>query len=342
MSRRWIGPAMLLVGALPAQDPDLGARAPDPHAPDVREGVVQFATSADRVRVEVLGRHFTDYWIAGQPQPVLWPIVGPGGVHVTRDFPLTDDPELLAGEAKDHPHHRSLWFAHGSVNGVDFWHTVPGKGRIEHAGFLAPEAEHGFRTANRWMHGETVVCTDERAMSFGTAGTPGEDDFGVFVDVAVTLIASEGELALGDTKEGTFGLRLHPALRLRGEVAAGAIRNSAGDVDGEAWGKRAAWVDYSGVVEGQRLGVAVFDHPQNLRHPTYWHARDYGLVAANPFGVHDFVGAKGGAEAGAGDWVLAAGERRTFRYRVWIHSGLPVSAGAEDPVAAQWRRWAAR
>ena len=93
------------------------------------------------------------------------------------------------------------------------------------------------------------------------------------------------------------------------------------DADGRAamanvWGKRSNWVDYTAEVEGERLGVAMFDHPQNPRHPTYWHARDYGLFALNPFGRNAFD-----PKQEESQWKLPAGQKLTFLWRVVIHPG---------------------
>ena len=100
-----------------------------------------------------------------------------------------------------------------------------------------------------------------------------------------------------------------------------------------AWGKRATWVDYYGPVEGATVGVAMLDHPRNLRHPTWWHVRDYGLFAANPFGIHDFEPQQ---PAGAGDHALPAGGTLTFRYRVFLHNGTT----AEARIADVWTAYA--
>ena len=97
----------------------------------------------------------------------------------------------------------------------------------------------------------------------------------------------------------------------------GHMVSSRGDKDGEVWGKRAEWVDYTGPVEGRTMGIAIFDDPRNPRYPTWWHARDYGLFAANPFGWHDFEK----REKGAGDLKIPADGSITFHYRVLLHSG---------------------
>lgn len=135
-----------------------------------------------------------------------------------------------------------------------------------------------------------------------------------------------------------MAIRTCPPLRLKNDKkrgvtgAKGKAVNSAGVRDKAVWGKRAQWVDYSGPVAGKVVGVAIFDHPDNPRHPTWWHARDYGLIAANPFGVHHFE-RKG---AGAGDMKIPAGEKRTFRYRFYFHTG---DAAAAD-IAGRYARYA--
>lgn len=290
-------------------------------APRVRLTVLE-----DRVRVEIDGEPFTEYRFGGLRRPVLYPVLGPGGVPLTRRWPLES---AGPGEARDHPHHQSLWFAHGSVNGRDFWTTHPLAGRIEHATIL--EVRSGatglLRTRNRWMAGRRLVCEDERTLRFAV-----EPDART-LDYEVTLLATRGRVVLGDTKEGTMAIRMHPALRLRGKVAAGRAINSEG-VEGRAvWGKRARWVDYSAPIDGRVLGIAILDHPTNLRHPTWWHARDYGLCAANPFGIHDFEG----RAKGAGDHEIPAGGSLTLRYRFVFHEGGAERAGIE----ARWRAFAA-
>jgi len=131
----------------------------------------------------------------------------------------------------------------------------------------------------------------------------------------VTVHASNGDLTFGDTKEGSMAIRLAETMRLKGKVGQGHIVNSNGVRDGDTWGKRADWVDYYGPVNGQTVGVAIFDHPQNPRHPTWWHVRDYGLFAANPFGERDFYNDK----TRDGSLSIEPGKPLRFRYRVVIH-----------------------
>lgn len=133
-----------------------------------------------------------------------------------------------------------------------------------------------------------------------------------------------------------MGIRTNPNLRLKAtpkngnHTAGGHSINSEGVKDREMWGKRAAWVDYWGDIDGQLTGVAIFDHPQNPRHPTWWHARDYGLVAANPFGVNHFEN----KPDGTGDMTLKSGEEMTFRYRFLFHPGDAKSAKIAEAYQA--------
>ncbi len=302
----------------------------DPEQPPARFALEQ---ADGRVRVLLNGDLFTEYVHADTPRPMLYPVIGPHGIPMTRNFPMRRVP----GEASDHPHHRSLWFAHGDVNGIDFWADGDNRGRIVHEAILATEASPNgavITARNRWVAPDgRTVCTDERTMRF--SGTPSAR----CIDIAITLIASEGELRLGDTKEGTMAIRMHPNLRLRNDpgrgvtTANGKAINSEGQRDGDLWGKRARWIDYHGQIDGKTVGIAIFDHPDNPRHPTWWHARDYGLVAANPLGIHDFER----KPAGTGDMVIPAGERVTFRWRFVFHEGDAETADIEGMYDA-WLR----
>jgi hypothetical protein len=240
--------------------------------------------------------------------------MGPGDVAMTRNWPMKTTPD----EEHDHPHHRSLWFAHGAINGRDFWSEQKDFGKTIHDGFMEIKSgtESGvIKSRNKWVAADgTVVCTDERMLRIFNPGGARERMF----DFEITLHASKGDLTFGDTKEGSMAVRLAETMRLKGKVGNGHIVNSAGVRDGETWGKRADWCDYYGPVDGKTVGLAIFDHPQNPRHPTWWHVRDYGLFAANPFGQHDFEKLPGKA---AVSLTVPAGRSITFRYRFYLHEG---------------------
>lgn len=268
---------------------------------------VSFRNSDTELRVMVGDEHFTSLRTKGLSKPALYPLLAPGARHVTRGYPI----EPRTDEEHDHPHHTSLWFAHGDVNSHDFW-TCSNGARIVPVGTPSTEVrEHdGIITSTyAWQDaGSKTICTEHRTMRFAA------DAHSRTIDFDFTITASDGPVTLGDTKEGTFGVRLAPTLRLKGSVAKGSILSSTGERDAACWGKRAAWVRYAGPVEGIQTGVTIFDHPRNPRHSTWWHARDYGLFAANPFGVHDFEG----KPKDTGKLDLAAGESIRFRYRLVI------------------------
>jgi hypothetical protein len=242
------------------------------------------------------------------------------------------NPDLdKGGDRHDHPHHRSLWFTHGEVNGQDFWGEGSNSGKIIHDRFLKVSSGPDvgvIQSANKWVakSGE-VVCMDTRTHKFYNTAD------GQIMDFEVTIHASNGKVTLGDTKEGSMAIRLTSTMRLKGEVGKGHIINSEGMTDDATWGKRAKWCDYYGPVEGQTVGVAIFDHPDNCKHPTWWHVRNYGLFAANPFGVHDFER----KDKGVGDIIIPAGESLTFKYRFYFHKGDEK----EGTVAEHYREYAA-
>jgi len=290
---------------------------------------IQISEQPDRLRVEVDGQLFTEYRFKDVPRPYFYPLIGPGGEAMTRNWPMKTTPN----EEHDHPHHRSLWFTHGSVNGHDFWSEEKDFGKIVHDGFteVASGKDSGvIRSRNKWAAADgKMVCTDDRTFRVYAPRRAGEQIF----DYEITLHASEGELRFGDTKEGTMGVRLAETMRLKGKVGHGHIVNSAGQRDDDTWGKRADWCDYYGPVDGKTVGIAIFDHPHNPRHPTWWHVRDYGLFAANPFGQHDFEKL---SDKKAGDLVVPAGQSITFRYRFYLHQGDE----SEAQVARRYKEYA--
>ncbi len=286
---------------------------------------VKITKLPEKLRVEVNGKLFTEYNFKDAPFPYFYPVIGPTGVNITRHWPMKEGKD----EAQDHKHHRSLWFTHGEVNGHDFWQGR--NDRIVHDKFVKVGSGRKvgiIQSRNKWVAANgKVVCTDTRTHKFYNRPD------GQMMDFEITIHASEGKVVLGDTKEGSMAIRLAPTMRLRGKVGKGHIVNSEGVRDKATWGKRAAWCDYYGPVEGRIVGVAIFDHPQNPKHPTWWHVRDYGLFTANPFGVHNFEG----KPRGTGDITIASGQSLTFRYRLYFHKGDEKQA----KVAEHYREYAA-
>jgi hypothetical protein len=183
-----------------------------------------------------------------------------------------------------------------------------------------------IRTANDWVRPDgTRVCADTRVMRVYRVPE------GRLFDVEITVTATDGAVTFGDTKEGSFGFRTTDSMKPDAGLG-GLVLNARGERDGATWGRRAEWLDTSGPVDGRMVGIAILEHPTSFRAPTYWHSRTYGLVAANPFGLHDFLRDRDQD----GSHTLAPGESMRFRFRVWIHEGTAEEAG----VAGQWEQYA--
>ena len=239
----------------------------------------------------------------GLSKPYIYPVMGPGGLSMTEDGP------------KDHIHHRSLWIAHGDVNGVDLWSEREGHGRIVHKAFkkkIAGPVYAELTARNVWSDSNDVPLLDEERRIRVWALGDGE----WYIDLDVSFIASYRDVVFGDTKEaGIVSVRVAPSIRAE---AGGRIENSFGGInEEETWGKRACWCDYSGPLGGEWVGIAIFDHQLNPRHPTYWHVRNYGLMTANIFGLSYFERGKGVT----GALRLRRGQRMKFRYRIFVHKG---------------------
>jgi hypothetical protein len=290
-----------------------------------------------RVSVTIDSKPFTTLYCGPEtPKPYLAPLRSASGKIVTRRYPM----ENVPGETHDHPHHRGLWFSHGDVNGYDFWANEPS----EHGGKNARIVLKNIGKASGGKDSGTIEATfdwidpqakpllaESRRMVF-SAGSERRA-----IDFDITLTALE-KVTFGDTKEGTFAIRLAPELEEPMPKSPKTPKRTGQMVDSqgrhgehEIWGHRADWVDYSGEIQGERLGIAILDHPANPRHPTYWHARSYGLFAANIFGWHDFLNDK----SANGSLTLEPGRSLRFRYRVIIHSGDYQSAG----IAAEYAKY---
>ncbi|MCS1408039.1 MAG: hypothetical protein M2R45_01204 [Verrucomicrobia subdivision 3 bacterium] len=273
---------------------------------------VRILPDKGKLRIEINGEFFSNYIYEDVTRPFLHPVIGPAKLPVTRNWPMG----FKEGEAKDHPHHRSFWYAHGEINGYDFWSESDQAGTTQHIYFKEITSGPDFGkivSLNELVAKDgSVVGTDTREITIHNR--PSSERV---IDFNITIHASHGGLVLGDTKEGSMAIRLAPTMRLKGAVGQGHIINSEGQSDDETWGKRAKWVDYYGPVQDQTVGVAIFDHPENPRHPTWWHVRNYGLFAANPFGIHDFERKR----KGVGDYPVTEGANVTWKYRFFMHLG---------------------
>lgn len=301
---------------------------------------VKLTRLGDRVRVEIGGRLFTEYVFAGATRPYCYPLLAADGTGLTRDYPTKHTP----GEDTDHHWHRSFYFEHSVINDVDFWNEQGGdKGNspdakgdtVQDALLETTSGKVGvIRTHDRYVApGDRLICTDERTLRIQADGDAR------ILDFEVTLHAlPDTPLHIGDNKDGTMAVRVAQWMTMphkyHGAITGGTghIVTATGERDNAAWGKRADWCDYHAEHNGKTYGIAIFDHPQNLRHPTWWMARDYGLFAANPFGWHDFEPDK--AARGAGDYTIPAGGALTLRYRFIFHYGDEKAAHLAERYAA--------
>jgi hypothetical protein len=276
--------------------------------------------------VKIDGELFTEYWTKTGHAPALYPIIGPTGKGVTRDFPFS---EPSKDGTNDHPHHWSCWMTYGEVNGVEFW----GSNRKDDKGDAGPHIAHrefvklqgGDQTGtiiarNDWMNGDKRVCSDERTLTFGS-GRHGNR----WIDVTIRIDAPDADVTFGDTKEGAFAIRVADSMRVDAKTG-GHIVNSEKQTNESAWGQPARWVDYTGPVAGETVGIAMMSHPKSFRPVPRWHVRTYGLFAANPFGQHDFPNP---AAAEQGPVTIPKGDSLTLRYRIWLHKGATDVAETE-------------
>jgi Methane oxygenase PmoA len=311
--------------------------------------LVSFVANAQKVKITeakekqqldvfVDGQLFTSYcYWDSQKKPVLYPLRSSKGTVVTRSFPLAK----VAGERTDHPHHVSVWFNYGNINGVDFWNNSGGPrgekmGTVKHRAVNSVKNGKGQAQLDVTMDwimpdGKKIMQQDETII-FRAANNLR------IIDRIITLTAQDQKVVFGDSKEGALGIRVARQLEepstkpetftdeegnptkvpvMNNEGVAGVYLSSDGKVgEKEAWGLRAKWMTLSGNVKGEDVAIGIFDHPKNPTYPTYWHSRGYGLFAANPFGASAF-----GKGAPVFNYTLQPGEKAAFRFRILVHSG---------------------
>lgn len=310
--------------------------------------------AARRVDVLIDGQPFTSYiWPDTIKKPVLYPLRTAAGTLVTRGYPL--DPR--AGERVDHPHHVGLWFNYGDVNGIDFWNNSDA---------IAPDDRNKYgtirhlkikRAASGKSAGELEVAMDW-IMPNGKAALREETQF-IFragpnmrvIDRIAKLTAIDGRVAFNDNKEGVLGIRVARQLeqpsdkpelftdqsgkatavpKLDNTGVTGRYLSSEGKSGDAVWGTRGKWTMLAGKIGQEQVTIAILDHPQNPGYPTYWHARGYGLFAANPLGQEALSNGKEKLR-----FALEPGKSASFRYRILIVSGETGPADLE----AQYRRF---
>lgn len=323
------------------------------------QGVRVTANEAERrVDVTMDGKAFTSYiWPTSLKKPVLYPLITDEGITVTRGYPLEPRP----GERVDHPHHAGLWFNYGDVNGFDFWNNSDAikpedrhkMGSIEQTKIVSTKSgtDRGeLVTQSVWVTGENKEILEQT-----TRYVFRERSHARVIDEIVTL-KSLDRAVFHDDKEGLLGFRVASWLESADEKggtyldasgkptqvgagpsagASGVYLTSEGVKGGAAWGTRGRWCLLSGHTGDKTVTVAIVDHPENPGYPTYWHARGYGLFAANPLGRSIFD-----PKQPTFNFTLEKDRTATFRYRILVLSGesSPEEMNHEaDEFAAEYR-----
>jgi Family of unknown function (DUF6807) len=302
---------------------------------------VKVNETARRVDVTIDGKPFTSYiWPTTLKKPVLYPIRTATGALVTRGFPLDPRP----GERVDHPHHVGLWLNHGNVNGLDFWNNsdaikpedAPKMGTILHRRIVEATggADKGTLTVETaWMApGDKPLLEETTTFTF-RGGADSRT-----IDRVTTLTALDQTVVFKDSKEAFMGMRVTRALEQPADKAevftdasgkatavpvmdntgvTGKYVSSEGKEGDAVWSTRGKWTMLGGAINGEAVTLAILDHPSNPGYPTHWHARGYGLFAANPLGDKELH------EAKSFDFTLPAGHSVTFRYRILVLSAAP-------------------
>lgn len=296
-----------------------------------------------KVDVMVDGKFFTSYqWPDNVCKPVLYPICTAKGTEITRGFPINPKP----GERIDHAHQIGMWLTYGNVNGYDFWgNGSQGLGtKNENGGVIKhlsiDKKQEGDGEGILVASSAWIAPTGEELMTEHSEYHFLVKDSIRMIDRTTTLTAKT-DVAMPDTKEGMFGIRVARELELPSKeditlysadgqaTKVEALSNehitgnyvSSEGVTGEAvWGTRAKWMNLFGNIGDEEVSLIICDHPDNPNYPTYWHARGYGLFAANPFGVKDFTEGKTSL-----NFSLKSGQSTTFKYRVIISSGLHLT-----------------
>jgi len=302
---------------------------------------IELFQNADQQKVDVLidGKLFTSYIYPNTiKKPVLYPLITPNGTKITRKFPL----EPSVGERVDHPHHVGVWFNYGDVNGLDFWNnsdSIPVEkreyyGTIVHKKIIS--AKNGDKEAILEVSMDWLAPDGSVVLKENTTFVFGGKDKEYSIDRITKLTAANGDVSFKDNKEGVLGIRLTRELELpsdkpdiftdangiatkvkvlNNDGVNGNYLNAEGVIGLDCWGLRSDWVNLSSKIGDEDISLAILDHKKNVGYPTYWHARGYGLFAANPLGQSVF--SEGKEEL---NFKLKKGERTTFKHRIIVAS----------------------
>jgi len=312
--------------------------------------------TAQKVDVLVDGKLFTSFIYSDTlDKPVLYPINTSQGTTITRGWPLAPRP----GERFDHPHHMGLWFNYGDVNGLDFWnnsYAIPADKKSNYGHIVLSKINSisssgstgKLEVTQEWKNEEEETLLEEHTMFIFRA-----DESGRSIERIATLTAVNELVSFTDNKEGMLAMRVareleHPSTKpelftdasgkitdvpsMNNEGITGLYTSSNGKQGDDVWGTRGDWVELAGKIGDEPISVIIFDHPGNVGYPTYWHARGYGLFAANPLGQKAM--SQGKEEL---NYKLEKGESMTFKFKVEIVSGKKLSPTDINQIYEDWK-----
>lgn len=332
---------LIILTGLSACKPEKNKSSIQSDADKVTEKRIQLVRDDAHNKVSVLieGKLFTAYRYPDNiKKPILYPLITPQGSNITRKFPL----EPSAGERVDHPHQVGVWFNYGDVNGLDFWNNSDSikleerahYGTIIHRKILNMEdgdEQARLEVTMDWIapDGEVLLNENTRFIFQGKG-----DEYSI--DRITKLTAPNKEVVFKDNKEGVLGIRVareleHPSNNpniftdanglptavpvLNNQGVNGNYISSEGVEGNDCWGTRADWVNLTSTIGEEEISLAILDHKENVGYPTYWHARGYGLFAANPLGQEVFSNGKESLNL-----TLLPGEDVTFKHRIIVAS----------------------
>jgi hypothetical protein len=308
----------------------------------------------NKINVTIGGKLFTTFLYPDTlEKSVLYPIYAANGTMITRGFPINPQP----GDPTDHPHHLGLWLNFENVNGLDFWNNsfaIPAEKKDKY-GWI--KTDRIINTTDgttgtlsyhaNWTNQKNDVLLEETTQ-IEFSGTAHQR----IIDRTTKLTANT-DVTFTDAKDGLLGLRVARALQIPDKkdktftddkgiattvkadnASNGNYLTSEGKVGDDAWSTRAAWCKMYGKMGRDSISIAIVDHPANPNYPTYWHARGYGLFAANPLGEKIFTNGKV-----AKNLQLKKGESVEFKYRVVIDEGKKTLSPAElNTIASEFAK----
>jgi hypothetical protein len=324
----------------------LMALTPVAFAQKVQPVTVLKSANENKVDISIGGKLFTSFLYPDTlEKPVLYPLHAANGTVVTRSFPL----DSREGDPTDHPHHIGLWFNFENLNGLDFWnnsYAIPANKKNLY-GWIRTDRILETKSGNtgvltyhaNWTDQQKDVILEETTR-YEFSGNENQRVIDRF-----TTLKADKDAFFKDAKDGMLGLRLAHELQMpdakdqkftddkgnvtivkggTDHVANGNYVTSAGKTGDDAWSSRAVWCKVFGKMGADSVSIAIIDHPKNPNYPTFWHARGYGLFAANPLGEKIFTNGKSEKML-----TLKKGESVTFRYRIVINNGNQTTSAAQ-------------